>query len=63
MIDEKFVEWEVTRNGEEWTNRFDTEEQALEHLKECEEEHAGNFELKGMTQKDIDKYLDKFDNA
>lgn len=56
---EDVIEWKVLRDGKLWSDRFDTEEDCILHIKECVEKEYGeleDFTYELMTDKDYEKY-------
>lgn len=49
-------EWKVLRNGETWTDRFDSEDLALEYIEIDCKDLEGEFLVEQMTDKEISDY-------
>lgn len=53
-------EWKVLRNGGLWSDRFNSEDLAYEHIKECVEDDGygdyNDYEVKEMTKEEIMEY-------
>lgn len=52
-------EWKVLLRGEIWSDRFNSEELARDHVDMCVDNDVGEygeFEVLEMTQEDMDEY-------
>lgn len=54
-------EYKVLKNGKLWSDRFDSEDLAYEHIDECIEIGQGNlyeFIVEEMTEEEINSYYE-----
>ncbi len=50
-------EYKVMKDGELWSNRFDSIEEAQLHVDECFKKYGGEYEISLMTEEEIEAYI------
>ena len=53
------IEWKVLRNGELWSDRFDSEDECIEYINECVKRGLGesqDYTYELMTDADYEQY-------
>jgi hypothetical protein len=52
------MEYKVLRDWEMWSNRFNSESEAEEHIEKCYEEwYEWDYKVEEMTDNDMKKYI------